>query len=329
MAVKEDYASGDAVTPALQNANGNGTNEALTGFGITNTINSIPGQLTFGGDGSDGALTISSGTTNLTAGTWYQYSSIAITGTASISLASNGAGLSGTILIKCSGDCTISSSGASFNLADLGADGGALGVGTAGGDGTAGGMTGQTAGVARVKGVKSTSGNAMNYPPSYYGATFMSLNNKTNLSLGVFGPGSGGAGGNIGGTVSGGGGGSSAITDGTDGVVQGTTAQGTSGEGGKGGGAIYLEILGAFTFSGTIDVSGEDGGDASAGNAGGGGGGGAGVALIVVTGVVTDTGTKTVTGGAVGALSGTGGNGGAGGVGQVLVVAVEDEGTLF
>lgn len=86
--------------------------------------------------------------------------------------------------------------------------------------------------------------------------------------------------------------------------------------GGRGGGAILVKCRGDLDFTGTIDVSGEDGQDGYASNeASGAGGGAAGMAILVYNGsLVNNTGTINSAGGAGGTESDgvyVGGDGGA------------------
>lgn len=297
ISVKENWASGEAVTPTLLNSVGSACNIVNTNLGLTEAI--TISNISFGGTGVDGALTVSSGTTNLTAGSWYQYSSIAITGTGKISLASNGAGLNGMILIKCSGNVTVSSSGSSIDLKGKGASGGAAGV-----VGTVGGAIGMTAGAGGIsdRGIKSTSITSGKYPPVNYGSPSIVLNNKTGLMTYFMSPGSGGHGGADGGN--GGAGGSSMINDGNDGVAGSTTGV----AGGNGGGTLIMEIAGTFTFTGTIDVSGDDGSGGASKS--GGGGGGSGMAFAIVGSTITDSGSKIANGGTGGSTGGRDGGDG-------------------
>ena len=142
MVVKADWIEGDVLTAAQQSLHGDGINNHSTAVGIdeTQTFNGV----LFGGDGRDGALSVSSGTTTLNSNQWNQYTSISITGTGIVTI-TGGAGANGLLLIKCSGDATISSSGKSVDLDGKGAAGGAGGSSANGNSGTAGGMTGQTA----------------------------------------------------------------------------------------------------------------------------------------------------------------------------------------
>ena len=88
----------------------------------------------------------------------------------------------------------------------------------------------------------------------------------------------------------------------------------TRGDGGRGGGALYIECNGAWDFTGTITAdgaSGTDGGDNTGANSGtsGGGGGGAGGSVVAIYRTLTaDSGTYSLDGGD----GGDGGNGSAG-----------------
>ena len=99
------------------------------------------------GDGSDGDLVVSSGTTNLVMGTIYNYSSITIAGGAAVSTSSS----DGTLIIKCRG--TTSGTG-TINLSGKGNNGNLVstilsktltaGILGAAGNGGAGGTNGGT-----------------------------------------------------------------------------------------------------------------------------------------------------------------------------------------
>ena len=99
---------------------------------------------------------------------------------------------------------------------------------------------------------------------------------------------------------------------------------GSGGFGGAGGGALIIICKGNLTVSGTINLSGQNGGNGGAnyGNHSGGGGGGAGAGgscVLMRTGTYSETGTITLTGGTggsgFGGGQGRGGGGGAGGSG--------------
>jgi len=94
-------------------------------------------------------------------------------------------------------------------------------------------------------------------------------------------------------------------------VVGAAGGDGSSGPGlgGRGGGALYIECGGAYTFTtGTITVAGAPG--TLVGNTSG-GGGGAGSIVVLYTSLTASSGTYTVTGGA--GQNGLGNNGGGGG----------------
>lgn len=260
----------------------------------------------FGGDGSDGALVITSGTTTVDcAGAQIvvkNYSSISITGTGK--LAFSNPHENGTIIIlKCRGACVLTSS--NVPLIDL------KGMGADGGDNTDSGENGASPTGLIVDGaVYGASGGdavggvgGIQYSSSYlYTDTdvrFHSSRGRINLVCGA-------------------GGGS-----GRKGSAQ-SAGQNSGAVGGRGGGGLLIECAGDLNFTGTIDSSGSAGGDAnddSSGNAAGGAGGGgsAGLVVIIYNSATATSGTITATGGAGGAggdatgSTGTAGGGGGGG----------------
>lgn len=234
----------------------------------------------FGGDGSDGALTISSGTTSLTRGRVYEYSSISITGTAKI--AATGGNVEDPIIVKCSGNCTINVAGTAIDLKGAGLTGGAA---ANAGTSFSGFLRGGSAGATNNSGAGGAGAGGHGADG---GGTGGKLSVGANL-LRIAIPGAGGGGGDSGGS--------------------GGAA------GGDGGGAIFLEIAGNLTItSGTIDVRGDDG--LGPGQENGGGGGGGGSAVIICAGTISDSGTWSISGGAGGigdqATPTTGGDGGTG-----------------
>jgi len=100
----------------------------------------------------------------------------------------------------------------------------------------------------------------------------------------------------------------------------------TSGAGGNGGGALLLEVKGNLTFGAAsiVDLSGNNGGNATGSDsygAGGGGGGGGGIGKAVYGGTLTNSGlTKTVTAGTGGTSVSSAGAGAAGGAGSFDIV---------
>jgi hypothetical protein len=271
-------------------------------------------KVKFGGDGSDGALTISSGTTTIDlAGAKVlikNYSSISITGTGKLAF-SNPHANGSVIVIKSKGNVTLTSSQAPMiDCSGLGGTGGVA-------------VNRSSAGV--------TNGNA-----GTDGQGLLEL--KTGAGGGGAGVGSGGAGGSILTPITpyyatafsypayqakypllfvGGGGGSGMVA--TSGA-----GNGTSGVGGRGGGCLVIECGGAinFTTSDGISVAGANGGDgvinSSLVSVTGGGGGGGGCAFIFYNILTAVSGTIKVSGGTGGLYhesyndSNRGGGGGGG-----------------
>ncbi len=249
----------------------------------------------FGGDGTNGALSVVSGSTttlNLTGSSTkvFNYTSISVVGT----LAFSNPHASGTvIIIKSQGAVTISGT---VNATSTGALGGAGGIG-AGGNGKNGGWLAAATstrfgglggdGTSGIGGVKGWFVNG--HPIS----SFMNV-------------GSGGGAGQGNGTVNG-------------------------GNGGDGSGGLLIESGGALNFTGTINANGINGSVGANGGgatgAGGGGGGSGGSVLILYNTFTTNTGTINV-GGGNGGNGGTGGvgNGGIGGGGAGSVLAVGGNG---
>lgn len=272
-----------------------------TRFRIISVTNQVKG-IKFGGDGSDGALNVASGTTNLDAAgadiLIKNYTSINIASGATLSVTNPGT--NGTVLIlRSQGDVTIEGT---IDLEGVGAAEQTNGkvifdssdhFGADGGDQTSSGGGAQTGGA----------GGAVYSLNMLYNLTADELHRR---NLVLF-------------TGSGGGQGGDAV---------GPISEGT---GGRGGGALLLECGGAFDFDagGEIILSGENGESvASTGtrNGGGGGGGGSAGSMIALYNVLTDnSGTVTSKGGdggaggdsnAVGSGSSTGGAGGGGGAGS-------------
>lgn len=279
----------------------------------------VPG-VEFDGTGADGALSITSGATNIDLSgeriVVKNYSSISITGTGSLTF-SNPHNEGTVIILRCTGNVTINST--ANPTIDL------RGIGGAGGSGGNGGVG------SAVNGANGTdaSGNGVIFlATSFYGklggggglpadgnagaagsggtkGTFYSIPFNEIVTM----PGAGGAGGG------GGEGGSYAPSTGGNGAA-----------GGRGGGGLLMCIGGNFTFTaGTINASGSNGSNGTngsnspntsgaSGGGGGGGGGAAGFINVVVKGTVSNSGTFTVTGGS-GGNGGTGSNGGNGAAG--------------
>lgn len=291
--------------------------EKINASDLNDNFTNLGGKIKFGGTGADGALTISSGTTTIDLGgervVIKNYSSISITGTGKLAF-TNPASAGTVVILKCSGDVTLTSSQAPMiDLRGIGAAGGggasksdsgyANGSNGTGGtvdfsywaDGGAQGGQSTTGGTAGTIAARSSSYPALNqilagkYPLVFVGA--------------------------------GGGGGAANFTSGS------SAGTGTGGNGGRGGGALIIECGGYwnFTTTGGISVSGNAGTNGSATGSrtsgGGGGGGGAGYFLGLYNYLTANTGTITSAGGAAGSPAqdysgganiGAGGGGGGG-----------------
>ncbi len=290
-----------ATAPFRVNLQGDVTMTSATIAGVL-----VATQGTFGGDGSDGALSISSGTTTISAGSAAylvkNYSSISITGTASLAFSTPGT--NGTIInIKSQGAVNATTSGVAFNVSSMGGAGGAGGAvninGTVGSTGIGTTET-ETAGAGGAKGTATVDGAG--------GVTSVAVTYILNIygKIVRVSPGSGGGGG--GGGHSGG-------------------AGAAGGDGGIGGGALIIECNDAWNFTtGSISCAAANGNVGGAGGdkggGGGGGGGAAGCVAILYKTLTADSGTYTKTGGNGANGGGTngddslthhGGGGGAGG----------------
>ena len=266
-----------------------GTDLVINGFVQTN-IGS------FGGDGSDGALAVSSGTTTIDCGNASivikNYTSISITGTGALAF-SNPASTGTLVVLKSQGAVTITSSATrAIDMRGIGADKSTINdfvfdetshVGTIGGNGS-NGLGGTAGGAGTIY-----DGSTRNF--------FFTNTAEKIIRQGYsrfFLPGNGGwAGG-----------------QGSNGGASGGVA---GGDGGRGGGALYIECGGAWNFTGTIDISGNIGNNGTSGDGtdNGGGGGGAGGSVGHLLALYN---TLTANSGTVTAAGGNGGNGGTGDV---------------
>ncbi|CCD89858.1 protein of unknown function [Bradyrhizobium sp. ORS 285] len=256
----------------------------------------------FGGTGTDGALSISSGTTTLSAGSASylekNYTSVSITGTANLAFSSVGRGF--TFALRSQGNVTITTSSThAIDMRGLGGGPDAIrvvdntvasvsGMGGAGGGSIAGVGVGSNIAIAGASNIHSVLAGP--------GLPALSPFNR-------FAP----AGGN----------GCAGTTGGANGF-----SIGNPGSGGAGGGGLYIECGAAYNFTtGAIDLSGNAGSantnNVSGGLQGGCGGGGAGGNCLVLYATLTaDSGTYNVSGGAGG--TGTGASGSAGANGATL-----------
>lgn len=268
---------------------------------------------TFGGDGFDGALAISSGTTtiDLASATVVvkNYTSISITGTGKLAFSNpNSAGT--VVILKSQGDVTLTSSTAPMlDFSGLGGDGGVSVTNASGNDGTRGSVTFSYwyGGAAAGGGVKGNpgGGGGVGGTAIARGATFITSTDKVNsfkypeIFIGS-GAGSGAA---------------------YSGV--GTF---TSGSGGKGGGCAIIECGGAWNFTTALGISvkGNNGSSGSTsggtqGIASGGGGGGGGFFMALYKTLTASSGSVNISGGdggswvtagAIGSVECGGGGGG-------------------
>lgn len=273
----------------LQGANG------ADGVDGANGSNGADGSLRIYGDASSGPLTVSSSANLSTLNT--QFTDITV---------DNGATLlvpSGTVL-RCTGSFTNNGTILVGNYA-IGAF-----IGTSAATaGTTTQLAPASAGISpsiASQGAFGTSAGILAGGTSGIGmATFFSLTGYTVLHPGPNGGGGGGAG--FAGGGGGGGGTLSVLCAGAvtnNGTISAAGGDSTffNGSGGGGGGIVILasKTSAANSATGTIDVSGGDGGP-SAANTGAGGGGGGGVIVLMAPTTPTNAGTFTVSGGAAGA----------------------------
>lgn len=247
-------------------------------------------KTTFGGDGSDGALSISSGTTTIDCGgaavVIKQYTSISITGTGKLAFSNPHA--NGTIIIlKSQGNVTLTSSQAPMiDCSSMGGIGGTASLqGVGAGDGNNG-----SDGLGFL--ITVTKGTAVRASSNAGGAATLKPQLTTYASkYYMVAPGSGGA----------------------SGMYSVSNGNGTPGSGGRGGGALVIECGGAwnFTTAGGISVAAANGGNAANGTStqlalGGGSGGGGGCVLILYNSLTANSGTITLTAGSGGNAFSTG-----------------------
>lgn len=301
---ENDALVGTAGTPSSTNKYV--TNDDTTGSGSVVRASVTNALVKFGGTGADGALTITSGATNIDlAGAQVvvkNYTSISITGTASLTFTNPHA--NGTLVIlKSQGNATITSSAnPTIDLRSMGASVGSNGASfgaIVNAGSTAGSTTGAAGGIASASIQKSIAGK---YIPVAAGA----------------------GGGNASGSTGGAGGGSlyiecaGALNFGASSVINASAANGGNGNGGAGGGAggSVVVIYNTLTAnSGTITLNGGNGGNGSNGSQVGGGGGGANRIAGAAGGSGGTAGGSGSSGGNAGSDDGTGGTGGAGGSG--------------
>jgi hypothetical protein len=277
----------DSILPATNNTYNLGSasfqwNNIYAGTNIF--VNGLPAAIAkYGGTGSDGALTATSGNTNISVSSASlfvkNYSSISITGSGSFTFttpATNGT----VILLRVTGAVTLTSSATPMlDASGMGGAGGASVSSTLGNPGNAGNgyLFPSNGGIPGNGSSAGTGGAAI---------TLAGLANSTysqylSRYVGLF-VGAGGASGSTGNAA-------------------------TTGAGGNGGGCLIIEAVGAwnFTTSTGISVGGKTGGNSVSSTGAGGAGGGGGFFLAVVGSISANTGTITISGGSAGSNSGS------------------------
>ena len=280
--------------PTLPSANPTTDDQSTRKKYVDDTIGALT-LLGFGGDGSDGGLSLSSGMTNIALNTVKDYSSMSITGTATLSTSDVTAGI---MLLNCTGNITVSS---------------ALGIDTS-----------EIVNISSDQTFEFLSADTVK--ANSVGAGGAGGDGGSNVGWGGGTGGSGGAGGS--GYGGGGGGGASYTYNGGDGGAGGTPggAGGAAGNAGAGGnGGISSGGGGADEDATGVAGAGADaysiaGGDSTGQSSGGGGGSGAestaksGMPIVInCGGNINLAGTEIKTSGGVGSVGGAGGDGSVGG----------------
>ena len=281
---------------------------------IANASGKLAGWGLYGGDGSDGVLNISSGTTTLNFDTSTKfliknYSSISITGTGVLNF-SNSTTTGSVVILRSSGDCTFTSNRTPMlSVSGNGANGGAgvsatysgTTVNTTGNPGSDGlvGFTKSNFGLGAATNIAANGGAIGTFV--FYSNNHLILNRYPLVFVGA--------------------GGGSGV------ALSGFTGTANSGKGGNGGGVLIIECAGSWNFTTTngISVAGQNASQGSGGDSnqewGGSGGGGGGVFIGSASFVTSNSGTINVSGGSSSAsLRGNGsattrGGGGGGGSG--------------
>ena len=304
-------------------------NPTIIGGHITNATVTRYVKITsgiFGGDGTDGDLIITSGTTTLDLGSAQffikNYKSIEISGTGKLAFSNPHA--NGTLIILKSQGAVIltSSTNPCIDCSGLGA------VAVTNGtyildDSNHYGVT--------ATGVAGGAGGAILATKNFYSKSIYNLSSRSihlacgsgggngMQSAGNSGGGGGGGGayggfGGTGGNINTNGGAGNAGTGasaGGGGAAGGDSGAGVPGTGGRGGGTLLIECAGDLNFTGTISVAGLVGGSSTL-LSGAGGGGAGGMILILYNSATSTAGTLNTIGGAGGDTNiASGGAGGA------------------
>jgi hypothetical protein len=277
-----------------------------------------PSFFHFGGDGSDGALSISSGTTTIDCANARvvvkNYTSISITSTGKLAFSNPHA--NGTIVIlKSQGDVTLTASTAPMiDMSAMGATGGSSPTCNNSG-GSQGGGSGTVGRGSLIKTEAGSGGNGTSSSTAGAASSAIAFPSVEETILRYYH------------AFVGAGGGAGACYSGSVGA-----SGSVGGEGGRGGGCLIIECGGAwdFTTASGISVAGEDGADGTTDDTSnrqgaGGGGGAGGFFLALVKSITSDIGTITISGGTGGnrdggnnanTISGGAGGGSAGNAGS-------------
>ena len=282
----------------------------------------------FGGTGTDGALSISSGTTTLDfASAQYivkNYTSISITSTGVLGFSNPHANGSIAVL-KSQGNVTITSATTpAVDLRGMGAQGGS--ANNPGSNGTSTGASPHGGYVGAYSTYTTTNAqNLMGF--AWGGRGVQGATSALTLKTPILFAGAGGAGGNshsqFGGTGSRGGGGLYIECKGNLNITSTFNASGTVGGNGSGSAGGGVDGSGGQGGGGYVDATVPSTSVSAAGDGGGGGGGGS--IVILYNGTLTaNTATFTVAGGGGGSSPGGGNAGTAGGNGYSLVQSNSD-----
>jgi len=279
----------DSGTPKLSIGDSDGAKLTWDGSKLK-----VGGDILNTGDGSDGALNVTSGTTTINCAgadvVQKEYTSINIASGAT--LAFSNPGTNGTmIVLKSVGNVTITGTIDATGMGADGGNGGNAGDTDPGDDGSEGISTVfyLKEGRGGYAGGSGASPQATVVTPAYDVENKFTIHQIGSIN---FYAGTGGGGGGQGG-------------------IDGVYHDNHGGAGGSGGGGLMIVCGGTYTATGSIDVSGDNGSNGQTGTSqvqgGGGGGGGAAGSIYVI---YSDAGTDTAT------YTADGGDGGDGGDGQ-------------
>ncbi len=300
------------VEEATQSEVDAGTAAGGTGARLFVNPSTLGGKTKFGGDGTDGALTVSSGTTTIDCGAAAvlikNYTSISITGNGVLKF-TNGHTNGTVVILRSQGAITLSSS--ATPMIDVSIVGGIGGVAvSAGANTTTSGTNGNASAVPFGSAGGGTNNNTAGVPTWGLQVSGITRQNQVLLRYNWWAPGAGGASGN---------------------TKTGSGSTATSGTGGNGCGALIIECNGTFTFTttGGLSTTGQNGtagvGTGGTYNSGGGGGGGGGSIFVFYKTAGTISGTITTSASSAGASASAGAPGNIAGSGGGA--ALEGSGT--